>query len=82
MSDEASEKSAPVTPKSRVNAPATTTLTASDRLVRAARPAPVFWSFRYRPRYAGRSAKPHGLKAATTPNKKAYTTRRCFLHRR
>jgi hypothetical protein len=46
MSDEANEKSAPMTPKSTVKAPATARLTVSERLVRAARLSPIVSSFR------------------------------------
>jgi hypothetical protein len=76
MRDEAKEKRAPITPKRRVNARATTALTASDRRVRDAKVFSVLSSFRYRPRYAGSRAKPQGLNAATMPRKKAYTHQR------
>src|SRR5262245_55924402 len=70
---DASENRAPVTPNSTVKAPATTKLTLIERLVRAAKSSPACSSPRYRPRYAGSRAKPHGLKAATTPSRNAYS---------
>src|SRR2546428_7145347 len=63
---------APTAPNSTVNVAPTVTATLIERDRRAPTSEPVTPSRRYRPRYAGTRANPHGLKAATAPSRNAY----------